>query len=144
MELHVKYFDELTPRELYEILKLRSAVFVVEQQSRYLDTDGKDQNALHVFYTEGTELSAYLRILKKGVNFDEVSIGRVIAKKRRAGTGSALVREGIRLAKSEFGADKIKIAAQTYTMDFYERLGFVKISDEYSIDGIPHINMILE
>ena len=71
MELHVKYFDELTPRELYEILKLRSAVFVVEQQSRYLDTDGKDQNALHVFYTDGGELAAYLRILKKGVNFDE-------------------------------------------------------------------------
>ncbi|MBQ3379845.1 MAG: GNAT family N-acetyltransferase [Clostridia bacterium] len=144
MELHVKRFDELTVYELYEILKLRSSVFVVEQQSRYLDMDDKDQDALHVFMTHGGELAACLRILSKGFSPGEVKITRVISAKRHAGTGSAIVREGIRIAKSELGAKRIKIAAQTYTKEFYERLGFVKVSDEYLIDEIPHINMILE
>ncbi len=146
MELHIKQFEELTVYELYEILKLRSAVFVVEQQSRYLDTDDMDQDALHVFLTDGDEIVAYLRILSRDlVETGYVKIGRVIAKRRRMGLGTDIVLAGIRTARQVYKPEKIKIAAQTYTKEFYERLGFVKTpDDEYDIDGIPHINMELE
>ncbi len=146
MELHIKQFEELTVYELYEILKLRSAVFVVEQKSRYLDTDDMDQDALHVFLTDGDELVAYLRILSRDSGeTGYVKIGRVIAKRRRMGLGTDIVLAGIRTARQVYKPEKIKIAAQTYTREFYERLGFVKTpDDEYDIDGIPHINMVLE
>ena len=146
MELHIKQFEELTVYELYEILKLRSAVFVVEQKSRYLDTDDMDQDALHVFLTDGDELVAYLRILSRDSGeTGYVKIGRVIAKRRRMGLGTDIVLAGIRTARQVYKPEKIKIAAQTYTKEFYERLGFVKTpDDEYDIDGIPHINMELE
>ena len=146
MELHIKQFEELTVYELYEILKLRSAVFVVEQQSRYLDTDDMDQDALHVFLTDGDEIVAYLRILSRDLGeTGYVKIGRVIAKRRRMGLGTDIVLAGIRTARQVYKPEKIKIAAQTYTKEFYERLGFVKTpDDEYDIDGIPHINMVLE
>ncbi|MBQ1375600.1 MAG: GNAT family N-acetyltransferase [Clostridia bacterium] len=146
MELHIKQFEELTVYELYEILKLRSAVFVVEQKSRYLDTDDMDQDALHVFLTDGDELVAYLRILSRDSGeTGYVKIGRVIAKRRRMGLGTDIVLAGIRTARQVYKPEKIKIAAQTYTKEFYERLGFVKTpDDEYDIDGIPHINMVLD
>ena len=146
MELHIKQFEELTVYELYEILKLRSAVFVVEQKSRYLDTDDMDQDALHVFLTDGDEIVAYLRILSRDSGeTGYVKIGRVIAKRRRTGLGTDIVLAGIRTVRQVYKPEKIKIAAQTYTKEFYERLGFVKTpDDEYDIDGIPHINMELE
>ena len=146
MELHIKQFEELTVYELYEILKLRSAVFVVEQKSRYLDTDDMDQDALHVFLTDGDEIVAYLRILSRDSGeTGYVKIGRVIAKRRRTGLGTDIVLAGIRTARQVYKPEKIKIAAQTYTKEFYERLGFVKTpDDEYDIDGIPHINMELD
>ncbi|MBQ1435264.1 MAG: GNAT family N-acetyltransferase [Clostridia bacterium] len=146
MELHIKQFEELTVYELYEILKLRSAVFVVEQKSRYLDTDDMDQDALHVFLTDGDEIVAYLRILSRDSGeTGYVKIGRVIAKRRRMGLGTDIVLAGIRTARQVYKPEKIKIAAQTYTKEFYERLGFVKTpDDEYDIDGIPHINMELD
>ena len=144
MELNAKKFDELTNDELYGILKLRATVFVVEQGITYVDMDGLDKGAYHIFFTEEGEITAYLRILDKGVLYDEVCIGRVISTKRRCGLGSKLLSEGIKVAREKFGAEKIIIGAQTYAKPFYEKQGFRQISEEYYEESIPHIKMLLE
>lgn len=144
MELVVKRFEELTANELYEILKLRVSVFVVEQNCPYQEIDDKDRQALHVYLKDENGIQAYLRVIEKGVAFDEVSIGRVIAIKRRCGMGSRILAEGIRVAKNRLKADAIKIEAQTYAKELYEKQGFRQISDEFLEDGIPHIPMRLD
>lgn len=142
MGLYVKRFDELTRDELYDIMELRVAVFIVEQACAYPEIDGKDKDAYHVFLTDEEGIQAYLRVLPRGAVFDEVSIGRVIARKRRQGLGSRIVAEGIRTAREKLGADTIKIEAQTYARRVYEKQGFVQSSQEFLEDGIPHIEMI--
>ena len=144
MECIVKRFEELTVEELYELVKLRVKVFVVEQNCPYQDLDGIDKGAYHVYLKEGDEIVAYLRVIDKDKRLDEVSIGRVISLKRRQGLGTKLMQEGIRVAKEKFGATKIKIGAQLYAKPFYEGCGFKQISGEYLEDGIPHIYMIYE
>ena len=144
MQLLIKHFNELTADELYEILAARAEVFVVEQNCAYQDLDGIDKNAYHVYYKEDGKIVAYLRVIDKGERLDEVSIGRVISLKRRCGLGSALIREGLRVAKEKFGATKVKIGAQLYAKPFYESVGFKQISGEYLEDGIPHIYMLAE
>lgn len=144
MKLNVKMFDELTTKELYEILKVRSRVFVVEQKCNYIDMDDADFGAYHVFYTENDKIIAYLRVLDKGVMSEEVRIGRVISLKRRCGIGTMLVKEGIKAAVEKFGADKIFVEAQVYVKDMYAKIGFKQISDEFLDVGIPHVKMILE
>lgn len=145
METTVKKFDELTVNELYEILKLRAEVFVVEQDCAYQDLDDIDQDAYHVYMREenGT-MVAYLRVVDKGKRLDEVSIGRVISIRRRSGVGTALMGAGMRVAKEKFGAKKIKVGAQVYAKPFYEGCGFRQVSGEYLEDGIPHIYMLYE
>ena len=144
METIVKAFNELSLDELYEILRIRAEVFVVEQNCAYQDLDGIDKQAYHVWLEEEGRLIAYLRVVDKGKRLDEVSIGRVISLKRRAGVGSALMKEGVRVAKEKFGATKIMVGAQVYAKPFYEGCGFCQISDEYLEDGIPHIYMIFD
>ena len=144
MQLLIKHFNELTADELYEILAARAEVFVVEQNCAYQDLDGIDKNAYHVYYKENGKIVAYLRVIDKGERLDEVSIGRVISLKRRCGLGSALMREGLRVAKEKFGATKVKVGAQLYAKPFYESVGFKQISGEYLEDGIPHIYMLAE
>lgn len=144
MESVIKKFDELSVNELYDILKLRVDVFVVEQNCPYPEIDDKDQNAYHVWLKDGEGIAAYLRVLDKGVSFEDASIGRVISARRRKGYGTALLKEGIRVAKEKFGADKITIEAQVYARKFYENVGFHKASEEFLEDGIPHIIMTLE
>ena len=144
MELTVKRFDELTLDELYAIMKLRVSVFVVEQQCPYMELDDRDQQAIHVFLRENGEISAYLRIMDRGVNSEYVSIGRVLAAKRRCGLGTRILSEGIRLAKERFHADRIYLEAQTYARGLYEKQGFRQVSEEFLEDGIPHIKMILD
>ena len=144
MQLLIKHFNELTADELYDILAARAEVFVVEQNCAYQDLDGIDKNAYHVYYKEDGKIVAYLRVIDKGERLDEVSIGRVISLKRRCGLGSALMREGLRVAKEKFGATKVKIGAQLYAKPFYESVGFKQISGEYLEDGIPHIYMLAE
>lgn len=144
MELTVKHFNELTNKELYAIIKARVAVFVVEQNCPYQDLDGKDLDAYHVFLSENGVVKAYVRVLQRGVSFEEVSIGRVITTERKKGYGERVMREGIRVAKEKFGADKIRIGAQIQASGFYEKLGFKRIEgSEYLEDGIPHIQMLL-
>ena len=142
LETIVKQFEELTSEELYEILKLRADVFIVEQNCVYQDIDDKDTGALHVFLRDDKGLQAYLRVLDKGVAFEEVSVGRVVTKNKRQGFGKIVMKAGMKAAVDRFGADKIKIVAQSYAEGFYEKLGFVTVSEEFLYDGIPHIYMI--
>ena len=144
MESVIKKFDELTLAELYEILRIRAEVFVVEQTCAYQDLDGLDQDAYHVYLKEDNRIVGYLRVIDKGKRLDEVSIGRVISLKRRCGVGSELMKVGIKVAKEKFGAKVIKVGAQVYAKPFYEQIGFKQISEEYLEDGIPHIYMIYD
>lgn len=143
MQTYIKRFDQLSTHELYQILKLRVDVFVVEQSCPYEEIDNLDYEAIHVYFKEADEIIAYLRILDKGVESEDVAIGRVISAKRRCGIGSKLLSEGIKAAKENFKAEKIYIEAQSYARKFYENLGFKQISEEFLLDDIPHIKMEL-
>lgn len=144
MELFIRKFSDLTVTELYEIYQLREAVFIVEQQCVYQDVDEYDPLAVHVFLKEDGEIQAYLRVLPRNTKLDGVSLGRIIAKKRLSGLGRRIVAEGIKVAREYFGADTIVISAQKRASAFYEKQGFVQISDEYLEDEIPHIKMKFE
>ena len=144
MFLHVKHFDELTKYELYAILMLRVSVFVVEQQCPYQELDNLDQDAIHVWLEDDDGIEAYLRILDRGVENENVAIGRVLAAKRGCGLGALVPDQGIRGAKVLLNAEKIYIEAQSYARGFYEKQGFRQVSDEFLLDGIPHVRMILE
>ena len=142
MKLTVKGFAELTVTELYEILRLRVDVFVVEQQCPYPEIDGKDPAAVHLFLQDGAGIHAYLRLLPPGVSFDTGSLGRVVVRERRQGLGRQIVAAGIQEAKRR-GMDALTIEAQTYVRGLYEQAGFRQISGEFLEDGIPHIRMRL-
>ena len=144
MEIYVKRFEELSLEELYEIIKIRVSIFCLEQNCLYQDLDDKDKKAYHVYIKENDKIKAYLRVLDKGISFDEISIGRVLTTERGMGFGNVILREGIRVAKEMMNADKIKIEAQLYAKGYYEKFGFKQISDEFLEDGIPHIKMILD
>lgn len=143
MELSVKKYDELSAEELYEILKVRSDVFVVEQNCVYQDLDGKDQMAYHVYIKDEQKIRAYLRVLAPGVSFTEVSLGRVLTTERNKGYGNLILKAGIETAVEKYGARQIRIEAQTYAKGFYEKFGFRQVSEEFLEDGIPHIQMLL-
>ena len=144
MELCVKRFNELSTEELYRILKLRVSVFVVEQNCPYPELDDRDQEAMHVWFEDEGGILAYLRILNRGSVSKYVTIGRVIAVKRRCGFGSRILSEGIRIAKEVFAAEKVYAEAQVYAKGMYEKLGFRQISEEFPEDGIPHVKMLLD
>tara|TARA_R110000772_G_C13158657_1_gene425748 strand:- start:155 stop:595 length:441 start_codon:yes stop_codon:yes gene_type:complete len=144
MEIVVKYFEELNTKELYELLQLRSEVFVVEQDCVYLDVDGKDERALHIMGWEDEMLVAYARCFKAGDYFDEASIGRVLVREnyRKLNYGHQITDAAIQAIKSKYKANTIKISAQVYLVMFYESHGFKTIGDRYMEDGIPHIAMV--
>lgn len=144
MQLYRKRFHELTTNELYELLKLRVSVFVVEQNCPYMELDDNDQQAIHIWLQNEGGVQAYLRVMDRGAESDNVSIGRVIAVKRRCGLGSRILAEGIRAARDYFQAEKIYLEAQVYARGLYEKQGFRQISDEFLLDGIPHIKMLLD
>ena len=144
MYLYIKTFSELTGDDVYDILKARHDVFIVEQNCPCQEIDGRDRGAYHVFYRNNGELIAYLRVLDRGVVFDEVAIGRVLCLDRRKGIGTSLMREGIKVAGEKFGADRVVIEAQTYVREMYDKLGFVQTSGEFLDHGIPHIKKELE
>ena len=144
MELVIKHFKELTTDELFAIYKLRTAVFVVEQNCPYQEVDDADRVAYHLYLKDEDGIAAYLRVLPQGVAHEAAAIGRVIAVKRRMGLGTKIVQAGIAAAKEKFHADCIEIGAQTYVRKLYENVGFVQSGPEYVEDGIPHIPMILK
>ncbi len=129
MKLTVKHFNDLTVSELYDILKLRVSVFVLEQSCLYQELDDMDKNAFHLWFSDEEGISAYLRVLPQSV-WGEVSIGRVISVKRRQGLGSLILAEGIKTAKEKYGAKRIAIGAQLYAESFYEKAGFARASEE--------------
>jgi ElaA protein len=143
MEFITKYFNEFTIDELYEILQLRSEVFVVEQDCVYQDLDGKDTKALHVFAQKNNKIIAYTRIFKPGEYFKFASIGRVVVamNERKFGYGHDLIKASIAAIKTHFNVEEITISAQVYLQKFYESHGFKKVGDGYLEDGIPHIRM---
>ena len=143
MKLVIKHFDELSTQELFDIFKLRVSIFVVEQKCPYQEIDDADKNAYHVYLKDETGIQAYLRVLPAHTTFEEPSIGRVIAVKRRCGLGSRILSAGIQVAKERFAPKSIVIEAQVYARKLYEKAGFVQSSSEFLEDGIPHIKMTL-
>ena len=144
MEITVKTFEELTKKELYDLLRLRAEVFVVEQDCAYQDLDGKDIKALHVLGKKDNEVVAYTRAFKPGDYFKEAGIGRVVVKKnqRKFSYGREIMKATIQAVKKNFEESMIHVSAQTYLQKFYNSLGFEQIGEEYLEDGIPHIGMI--
>ena len=138
-----KTFDELSTQELYQILRLRSEIFVVEQNCVYQDIDNKDQKALHLFGIFEGEIIAYSRLFKPGDYFEFSSIGRVVVaeKHRDKNFGHELIDQSILEINRRFNVQNITISAQLYLKKFYESHGFVATSETYLEDDIPHIEM---
>ena len=141
----LKEFTQLSPAELYAIIRLRNEVFVIEQNCIYQDADNKDQASLHLCGWADNELIAYTRLIPQGLSYEESSIGRVVTSPayRKTGVGRELMQVSIQKAFDVFNTDTIKIGAQVYLKKFYESLGFEQCSDMYLEDGIPHIMMLL-
>ena len=147
IEWQTKRFDELSNDELYDLLKLRIDVFVVEQTCYYPDLDDLDRadGVLHLLGKINNEIVAYLRILPQGVHYEDyVAIGRVLTREdvRSKGYGHPLMAEAISQCKQRYPAIDIKISAQQHLEKFYEKHGFVTVSDMYLEDDIPHIAML--
>lgn len=147
----VKYFNELTIHQLYDLLKLRIDVFVVEQTCFYPDLDSekntldRHKETLHLLGYQNEKLVAYLRILAQGQSYDEyVSIGRVAVSQESRGTGLGheLMAEGLSLCQQYFPHQHIKISAQEHLIKFYQQQGFEQVSQMYLEDDIPHVAML--
>ena len=139
MECIVKTFDQLAPREVYEILQVRTAVFVVEQTCPYQEVDGVDYDALHVYLRDDRGIRAYLRAFAR--NETTAQMGRVLTLDRGQGLGLEVLKAGIQTIRERMAVEKIFIEAQTYTIDFYGRVGFRVTGEEFLEDGIPHVPM---
>lgn len=148
LRIECKAFAELSVDELYEILALRSEVFVVEQNCIFLDLDYKDQKAKHLMgYDNNNQLMAYTRLFDDSVYYEGfLSIGRVVAspKGRGAGFGREIFGKSVEKIQELFGEKPIKIGAQAYLESFYASFGFESINEDYIEDGIPHKMMVRE
>jgi ElaA protein len=144
MNWMLKHFDDLTAKELYNILQLRNEVFIVEQNCPYQDLDNKDLYAFHLMGMKENKLLAYSRLLAPGISYSESSIGRVVSSPgaRKTGIGKKLMKESIVQIKNLFQTDTIRIGAQLYLKNFYESFGFIQTGDTYLEDNIPHIIML--
>jgi len=140
----LKSFDDLTPKELYQILQLRNEVFIVEQNCPYQDLDNKDLKAFHLMGMQNHQLLAYSRLLAPGISYSESSIGRVVSSPaaRKTGMGKQLMTESIHQIQNLFHTDSIRIGAQLYLKKFYESFGFQQEGEPYLEDQIPHIIML--
>ena len=146
MNVAIKKFKDLSPLELYEILQLRSEVFVVEQDCVYQDIDGNDQKALHIIGTVENKIIAYTRCFRPGDYFKEASIGRVVVKEsqRKFKRGNQIMNNSIKAINDRYKTKIIKISAQCYLNKFYTNLQFKPIGEKYLEDGIPHVAMLRE
>jgi ElaA protein len=145
MKTFIKNFQDLSNTEIYQILRLRSEVFVVEQECIYQDIDNKDKKAVHIFLKEKNEIIAYSRVFKEKEYFENPSIGRVVVanKRRMYGVGKKIMNISIDYIKQNIKAKSIEISAQKYLKKFYSNLGFIQEGDEYLEDNIPHLRMFL-
>ena len=140
----IKTFSGLTAAELYEILRTREAVFIVEQTCPYPEADGRDYDAVHYFYREPDgRVAAYLRLYPKAGEPGTIQVGRVVTAgtARGTGLGRRILHEGVRYAIEKMGAERLYLEAQTYAVGFYEKEGFSVCSGEFLEDGIPHVRM---
>lgn len=143
IQFYIKKFEELSSIELYQILQLRSEVFVVEQNCVYQDIDSRDLDSFHVMAKFNNEIMGYSRLLPKGISYEAYcSIGRVLIQKnhRIRNYGKKLMQKSIEYCQLHFDAP-IKISAQLYLEKFYRSLGFTSVSAPYLEDDIPHIAM---
>jgi len=140
-------FAQLNSRQLYQILQLRQQVFIIEQHCAYNDIDNLDQVAFHLCGTDSANhsLQAYLRVLPPGAQFEESSIERVVTTTdcRNCGLGHELMRRGVAFCRGRFRGSAIRISAQAHLQQFYASHGFVTVTAEHPIDGIPHVEMLL-
>ncbi|OIQ70286.1 putative acyltransferase [mine drainage metagenome] len=138
-------FEDLRVDDLYEVLRLRSEVFVVEQQCLFHDMDGADRKAMHLLGVQQGELQAYARCFAAGIKFAEASFGRVLTRQsaRGKGLGHALVSQAILAITQVWGPQAIRIGAQTQLAGFYAKHGFEETGKTYMEDGIPHLEMLL-
>ena len=144
MSWHYKTFDQFSAAEVYELLRLRSAVFVVEQDCVYQDLDNRDQAAFHIYKTAGRRIIACARVLAPGTAHPEVSIGRVIVDSEYRGVdlGAELMLRCEEWIWDAYPKSKeIKIMAQSYLAGWYGRQGYVGQGEEFLEDGIPHLIM---
>ena len=137
---HLREFAELSAPELYAIVELRERVFVVEQNCVYLDADGLDRAARHLWGERDGAVIAYLRIVPAGAKYEEIAIGRVVIAPSARGTG--LGRELMQRGLDAVGAAPVRLSAQAHLEHFYVSLGFRRTSDVYDEDGIPHVEML--
>lgn len=143
IQIIIKKFEAFSLQELYEVLQLRSEVFVVEQDCVYQDIDGKDEEALHVLGVKNGKIVAYTRCFRPGVYFKEAAIGRMLVRKneRKYGYAHQVLKASIETIADEYNSKIIKLSAQQYLTDFYESHGFQIVGEGYLEDGIPHVAM---
>lgn len=146
MKFEFKHFNDLSNAELYDMLRLRTEIFVVEQTCIYNDLDGLDKDAIHLIIKKEDEIAGCSRLLQPGTRFPDFSIGRVVVKKNMRGTGLGIrmMEEAKKYMIEKWDAKNIKVSAQKYLQKFYEDLGFSVITEEYLEDGIPHVGMLFE
>jgi ElaA protein len=140
----IKTFSELTTAELYEIIKARVNVFVVEQDCPYPDLDDYDQKAIHLWAENNGEVLAYCRIFDKGIKYPETSIGRVVTTENGRGTGlgKQLIKYALEIIENRLGTSEVRISAQDYLLKFYSDFGFQDTGKKYLEDNIPHTEML--
>lgn len=140
----IKSFTELSVTELYEILRIRQAVFVVEQTCNYLDADGYDDKAIHLWAEQNGEILAYCRIFDAGIKYQEASIGRVLTNPnyRNLRLGKTLMQFALFIIEARFRAGDVRISAQDYLLKFYSEFGFQDTGKKYLEDDIPHTEML--
>ena len=139
-----KNYSSLSTDELYQILRIRQEVFVIEQDCNYLDADNLDQDSAHLLCYKQDVLISYMRIYFNADNVNEISFGRILVKQqfRGMGIGKELIQRGIDLNSNSFKKRIVSMSAQVYLIKFYESLGFQSVGEQYLEDEIPHIKMI--
>ncbi len=140
----VKNFDVLTSRELYAIMKVRQEVFIIEQDCNYLDADGADEDAIHLWAEKYGRIAAYCRIFPEGIKYDETSIGRVCTSSefRRQNLGRQMMKFALEIIASRFRTTTVRISAQDYLIKFYSEFGFKETGKKYLEDNLPHSEML--
>ncbi len=144
MNLVIKNFDQLSSREVYEILRARSQIFIVEGKMNCQDIDSRDFYSRHYFLEEDGHVMAYMRVYFENENDDSVKIGRVLTIKHLVGLGKKLFESSLSDIKEYFRVKKIVLHSQKHAMGFYEKLGFQTISDEFIEEGVIHVTMMLD
>ncbi|HEX7868544.1 MAG TPA: GNAT family N-acetyltransferase [Chryseobacterium sp.] len=139
----IKSFEEITTSELYEIIKARVDVFVVEQNCPYPDLDGYDQKAIHLWAEQDNTVLAYCRIFNRGIKYNETSIGRVLTSEKGRGKnlGKQLIKYAVETIENRFKTSEVRISAQDYLLKFYSDFGFQDTGKKYLEDNIPHTEM---